>query len=74
MLRLLFGFLVPWAAFVYCEGEKGRGKNINLGIKQYYKATVIKKNVVLAQKQKYRSVKQNRKSRNKPMYLRSISL
>ena len=33
----------------------------------FYKATVIK--TVLAQKQKYRSMEQNRKPRNKSMHL-----
>ena len=35
----------------------------------YYKATVIKTVWVLAQKQKYRPMEQDRKPRNKPMYL-----
>uniref|UniRef100_A0A8D1B429 Uncharacterized protein n=1 Tax=Sus scrofa TaxID=9823 RepID=A0A8D1B429_PIG len=35
----------------------------------YYKATVIKRVMVLAQKQKYRSLGQNRNNRNKPKHL-----
>ena len=35
----------------------------------YYKATVIKTILVLAQKQKYRPMKQDRKPKNKPMHL-----
>ena len=42
--------------------------------RQYYKPTVIKRAQVLAQKQTYRSVEQNREPRNKPPYLQSIHL
>ena len=35
----------------------------------YYKAIVIKTVIVLAQRQKYRSMKQNRKPRDKSMHL-----
>ena len=35
----------------------------------YYKATVIKAVMVLAQRQIYRPVEQDRKPRNKPMHL-----
>ena len=40
----------------------------------YYKATVIKTVIVLTQKQKYRSMEQDRKPRNKPKHLWSINL
>ena len=40
----------------------------------YYKATVIKTVLVLAQKQKYRSVEQDRKPRDKPTHLWSTDL
>ena len=35
----------------------------------HYKATVIKYAMVLAQKQKYRPIEQDRKPRNKPMHV-----
>ena len=40
----------------------------------YYKATVIKTVMVLAQKQKYRSMEQGRDPRNKPTHLYLIDL
>ena len=40
----------------------------------YYKAAVNQSSMVLAQKQKYRSVEQDRKPRNKPTHLWSINL
>ena len=40
----------------------------------YYKATVIKANMVLAQEQTYGSMEYNRKLRNKPTHLWSINL
>ena len=38
----------------------------------YYKATVIKTVMILAQKQKQRPMEQDRKPRNKPMHLRYL--
>ena len=38
----------------------------------YYKATVIKICMVLAQRQKYRSMEQNRKPRDKSMHLQTL--
>ena len=39
----------------------------------YYKATVIKKSMVLAQKQTHRSMEQDRKPRKNPTHLWSIN-
>ena len=61
-------------ACVYCEGEKGRGKQHKAGNQTILQSYSHQNNVALVQKQKYRSMKQNRKPRNKPTHLWSISL
>ena len=47
--------------------RKKNGAEVRLpDFRLYYKATVIQDSMVLAQKQKYRSMEQDRKSRDKP--------
>ena len=55
--------------------RKVKNKGIRtLDFRLYYKATVIKGSMVQAQKQKYRSMEQDKKSRNEPIHLQSINL
>ena len=54
---------------------KVKNKGIRLlDFRLYYKSTVIKGSMVRAWKQKYRSMEQDKKSRNEPIYLWSINL
>ena len=56
------------------EKNKKNKKRIRLpDLRLYYKATVIK-TMVLAQKQKYRSMEQDREPRDKPTLLWSTNL